>query len=91
MLSFSLVAEALTGLIYHRPSGENSSFQFSSGYDSKIYSFLSQVHSKDFSDEENFTFVLELVTAKIRDQVRNLKLGTLGYNTAWQRLEKGVW
>ena len=27
MLSFSLVAEALTGLIYHRPSGENSKFQ----------------------------------------------------------------
>ena len=23
MLSFSLVAEVLTGLIYHRPSGEN--------------------------------------------------------------------
>ena len=30
MLSFSLVAEALTGLIYHRPSDENSNFQFSS-------------------------------------------------------------
>ena len=30
MLSFSLVAEALTRLIYHRSSGENSSFQFSS-------------------------------------------------------------
>ena len=30
MLSFSLVAEALTGLIYHRPSGENSNFRFSS-------------------------------------------------------------
>ena len=28
MLSFSLVAEALTGVIYHRPSGENSNFQF---------------------------------------------------------------
>ena len=28
MLSFSLVAEALTGLIYHRPSGENSKFEF---------------------------------------------------------------
>ena len=28
MLSFSLVAEALTGLTYHRPAGENSSFQF---------------------------------------------------------------
>ena len=27
MLSFSLVAEAPTGLIYHRPSGENSNFQ----------------------------------------------------------------
>ena len=26
MLSFSLVAEALTGLIYHRPSAENSKF-----------------------------------------------------------------
>ena len=26
MLSFSLVAEAHTGLIYHRPSGENSKF-----------------------------------------------------------------
>ena len=28
MLSFSLVAEAVTGLIYHRPLGENSNFQF---------------------------------------------------------------
>ena len=27
MLSFSLVAEALTGLIYYRPAGENSNFQ----------------------------------------------------------------
>ena len=26
MLSFSLVAEALAGLIYHRPLGENFSF-----------------------------------------------------------------
>ena len=25
-LSFSLVAEALTGLIYHRPAGESSGF-----------------------------------------------------------------
>ena len=28
MLSFSLVAEALTGLIYHRPPDENSNFAF---------------------------------------------------------------
>ena len=27
-LNFSLVAEALTGLIYHRPAGENSTFHF---------------------------------------------------------------
>ena len=30
MSSFSPVAEALAGLIYHSPLGENSSFQFSS-------------------------------------------------------------
>ena len=29
-LSFSLVAEILTNLVYHRSPGENSSFQFSS-------------------------------------------------------------
>ena len=28
MSSFSLVADSLTGLIYHRPSGENSKFAF---------------------------------------------------------------
>ena len=28
MLSFSLVAEALMGLIYHHPLGENSSFVY---------------------------------------------------------------
>ena len=30
MLSFSLVAETLMGLIYHRPLGENSNFQSNS-------------------------------------------------------------
>ena len=30
MLSFFLVVEALTGLIYRRPPDENSNFQFSS-------------------------------------------------------------
>ena len=37
--------------------------------------FLSQVHNKDFSDEENFTFLLELVTPKIRDHT----------------IKKGIW
>ena len=30
-LNFSLVAEALAGLIYHSPSDENSNFQFTPG------------------------------------------------------------
>ena len=50
--------------------------------------FLSQVHNKDFSDEEKFTFLSELATPKIRDQIGNLKPDTLGYNTAWQRLKR---
>ena len=50
--------------------------------------FLSQVSDNDFSDEEKFTLLLELVTPKIRIQIGNLKPGTLGYNTAWQRLKR---
>ena len=38
MLSFSLVAEALTGLIYHRPSGENSKFAHS--HSNSVYKLL---------------------------------------------------
>ena len=41
MLSFSLVAEALTGLIYHRPSGENSNFQRCQ-HDFSILKFVKQ-------------------------------------------------
>ena len=46
MLSFSLVAEALTGLIYHRPSGENSkkkrltSFLKTRNFDKQAEKFL---------------------------------------------------
>ena len=50
--------------------------------------FLSQAHHKDFSDEEKLTFLLEIVTPKIRDQSGNLKPSSLGYNTAWQRFKK---
>ena len=42
MLSFSLVAEALTGLIYHRPSGENSKFQIPSGENNTMYFLFTQ-------------------------------------------------
>ena len=37
MPSFSLVAEAMTGLIYHRPSGQNSSVLFTRCQGIKIY------------------------------------------------------
>ena len=42
MLSFSLVAEALTGLIYHRPSGENSKFAHFACFDSKHFDEVNQ-------------------------------------------------
>ena len=49
MLSFSLVAEALTGLIYHRPTGENSKF---------LPSFL--VHFNVITDNEALAIEIEL-------------------------------
>ena len=40
MLSFFVVAEALMGMIYHRPLGENSSFQFSSLKTSDLFGLI---------------------------------------------------
>ena len=59
MLNFSLVAEALTGLIYHRPSGENSNFQLSSAKD---YSFnflrMNTVLEKDLTAVQTLCRIL---------------------------------
>ena len=44
MLSFSLIADALTGLIYHRPSGEN-------------FSFVVALKSKTFSNQRASTII----------------------------------
>ena len=52
MLSFSLVAEALTGLIYHRPSGENSKFAFAFGK-----TFASEDSDVDFEASRRSTRV----------------------------------
>ena len=60
MLSFSLVAEALTGLIYHRPLGENSKFlpwitplKFRRVHQPKFYP---QVKSLGITFDSKFTF-----------------------------------
>ena len=48
--------------------------------------FTSQIDSKPLSDEEKYGYLLELVAPKVRDRLSNLKPGTLGYKTAWDRL-----
>ena len=48
--------------------------------------FTSQIHSKPLSDEEKYGYLLELVAPKVRSRLANLKPGTLGYKTAWDRL-----
>ena len=50
--------------------------------------FLSQVDAKSISDKEKFGYLLESVGMKVRDRIANLKPGTVGYKTAWDRLKK---
>ena len=50
--------------------------------------FVTQVEKKPISDEEKFGYLLEMVIPKIRDRISNLRPGTIGYRTAWERLKK---
>ena len=50
--------------------------------------FVTQVHSRPISDEETFGYLLEMFFPKVREQISNLKLVTLGYRTAWERLQR---
>ena len=50
--------------------------------------FVTQVHNKPISDEEKFGYLLEMVSPKVRERISNLKPSTVGYKTAWERLEK---
>ena len=50
--------------------------------------FSSQVHSKEIPDEVKFEYLLEMVTPQVRDRIGNLKPGTTGNKTAWDRLTK---
>ena len=49
---------------------------------------MSEVDAKSISDEEKFGYLLESVSPKVRDRIANLKPGTVGYKTAWDRLKK---
>ena len=50
--------------------------------------FVTQVHSRPVPDEEKFGYLLEIVAPKVREKISNLKPGTLGYKTTWERLQK---
>ena len=50
--------------------------------------FLTQINSRPISDGEKFGYLLESVVPKVRDRLANLKPGTVGYKTAWERLKK---
>ena len=50
--------------------------------------FITQVHSRPVSDKEKFGYLLEMVIPKVRERISNLKPRTLGYKTAWERLQK---
>ena len=50
--------------------------------------FVTQVHNEPISDEEKFGYLLEMVAPKVRERISNLKPSTMGYKTAWERLEK---
>jgi len=48
--------------------------------------FVSQVDSHQISDDEKFSYLLEMVNTKVRDRIYNLKPSSVGYKTAWERL-----
>ena len=50
--------------------------------------FVKQVHSRPISDGDKFGYLSERVLPKVREQISNLKPGTLGYRTAWKILQR---
>ena len=50
--------------------------------------FTSQVLSKGFSEEVKFGYLLEMVNAKVREKIANLRLGKVGLEIPWDRLKK---
>ena len=50
--------------------------------------FITQVHNKEVADEVKFGYLLEMVCPKVREKISNLRPGTTGYKTAWDRLTR---
>ena len=54
--------------------------------------FFTQVHGhKKVTDEVKFGYLLGMAYPKIRDKISNLKPGTVGNKSAWQKISKRVW
>ncbi|CAH3155236.1 unnamed protein product [Pocillopora meandrina] len=52
--------------------------------------FVKQVHSRPISDGDKFGYLSERVLPKVREQISNLKPGTLGASaTLWAYLNTG--
>ena len=49
--------------------------------------FITQVHNKSISAEEEFGYLLEMVNPNVRAKIANLKPGEIGYKIAWERLK----
>ena len=50
--------------------------------------FVKQVHSRPIPDGDIFGYLSERVLPEVREQISNLKPGTLGYKTAWKILQR---
>ncbi len=50
--------------------------------------FLTQDNAKSISDEEKFGYLLKSVGPKARDQIANLKPGSVGYKRPHYKLTK---
>ena len=75
MLSFSLIAEALTGLIYHRPSGEIPTFSSAGLKIEHFCDIIPKAHSWFVLNLPVFMFVYILFNVpptRITDLVRNV-------------------
>ena len=46
--------------------------------------FVTQVHKRSISAKEKFSYLLEMVSPKLRAKIATLKQGEMGYKVAWR-------